>query len=91
MPTRIPGKTWSHVISDVDQVAVVFTEYAPGIGGLPLLWLNAIDNFTVERGGNEPVDVPAVSRTGLVSLIVLTLLVGLAGLLRQRRIGWPAP
>lgn len=77
-----PG-TWAHVISDVDQIGVVFARYDVGIGGVLAFWNNALDNFTIERGGNEPVDVPIASNSSLALLAALLLILGLGALLSR--------
>lgn len=75
--------TWTSVISDVDQVGVVFTRFDIGIGGIQAVWENAIDDFTVEIG--EAQAVPVASCWALTILIVGLL--GLGQLAAHRRLG----
>ena len=74
--------TWTSVISDVDQVGVVFAPFDIGIGGIQAVWENAIDNFTVEFGSAEK--VPAMSPVGLVAMVFGMLAVGLVAASRRR-------
>ncbi len=67
--------TWTSVISDVDQLGVVFGPFGIGVGGVPSVWENAIDNFTVEFG--RPQIVPSISTFGVGLLIALILAVGI--------------
>ena len=67
--------TWTSVISDVDQLGVVFTQFDIGIGGPQWVWENAIDNFALEFGAAE--SVPAFSAKGVSVLIAVMLGLGL--------------
>lgn len=75
--------TWSTVISDVDQVAIYFAPFEIGIGGIPSIWENAIDNFTVEFGSAE--EIPAMSLAGLGVLLFGMMGVGLLVASRRSR------
>lgn len=73
--------TWTSVISDVDQVGVVFAPFDIGIGGIQAVWENAIDNFTVEFGSAE--EIPAMSPAGVMVLLFGMLAVGLLSASRR--------
>ncbi len=74
--------TWASVISDVDQLGVVFGPFGIGVGGVPSIWENAIDNFTVEFG--RPRIVPSISNFGISLLIALVLGVGVLAARRSQ-------
>ena len=76
--------TWNSVIADVDQISVVFAPFDIGIGGIPAVWENAIDNFVVEAGGVE--SVPSMSIFGLVLLIAGILLIGVLVSIRSTKL-----
>lgn len=73
-------ETWQQVISDVDQIAVIFAEYDIGIGGVLSAWDNAIDNFEVTFFGERTIQVNTMSNItkGLLALsLLLTAFLGL--------------
>ena len=90
-PTLPPGwrafpddpSTWNSVIADVDQISVVFFPFDIGIGGIPAVWENAIDNFVVEFGGVE--SVPSMSVLGFVFLIAGVVFIGVVTTVHRTR------
>ncbi len=72
---------WALILGHVDQVLISYSEYWAQ-GGIPLLTALGLDNFVVYTGQPMATSVSTLGRNGVLLMIMLVLLAGLAA-------GWP--